>query len=592
MAANVGWRSNAFKVVALLSSNDQYFNTSIASNILSTNIVPLFYMPTVGAAILSKVQSYISTLPSAYINFGSSNDNSKRFQGWSLDAYNAISFTTNVTYFGRTSTTSTGDSFIASIPNNTSRTMGRIINATVSISYPPGPVNASVTSTTAQVTAYGFGTQTYTISVVLPPTAYDSSVSGSQGTDLSFTVSAVSQSRQPLGILIASSPNGAVYNSSGTGSAYALNTRYSGTTHVFRPASGFWGSTYISLRVNDGCQNSSLVNVTITIARTFTAPRGNSFSASIPYNSRLSSEQLIDFTSQISDNEEAANTLMITLVSVPSSFLGTLVNVTTGTTLTNNSYLGTLRTVRFIPTLWRSGSYSFTYVVTDPTSRNSTTATVTITVPFANTVPTLSAPVTVVYSPRGTTNTITVSARDQDFGEQLNLIATNNSMLGVSTFQATAPTTGSSMTGLSSLPFTLLSSSAPDSNGSVNYTLRWVPSLLSTNFIDPTVVTVYVADSNGGSSASISFSLYVIAPPVSPACLIGYIVSLGGLSCTACPCGTSSAVRFKCLLFIHSWLIFSCIIGRHRNNLHKLHIGSVLQLDLFVCLPIMPLWNI
>lgn len=535
MAANLGWRSNAFKVVALLSNNDQYTTYDLSPDIRSTNIVPLFYEPTATAAVVAKMRAYAATLPSAFVDLGSSTDSADKFRGWSLDAYNAIAGTTKAVSFARSSTTSTGDLMIRTIPSPINRVAGAVINTTVTIGYPSG-LTTNLTSVSSQVTVYGYGTQSYSISIVQPPVAYAGTVQGNQGSDISFTVSAISPSGMSLGVILTASPNGAVYSASPAGStAYALNTRYAGLTHTFRPNSTFYGTTYVTLRLSDTCQTSNLINITIVLARVYTAPRGNSFSASIPYNSRSFSEQLIDFTSQVSDTEEAASTLMITLTSVPSSSIGALVLNSTSAAVGSGYYLGTGRYLRFVPTLWRSGTYSFTYTVTDPTNRNSTAATVTITVPFDNTIPTLSSSGTSFYTQRGYSTTFTVSVRDQDFGESLTLYANlTTANMASSTLQVTAPSTGTAMSGSSTNPFTLLSSTAADSLGFVNYTLRFVASSSATDFVNPISVVLFAGDTNRGTSNLVPIDFYITTPPTATCSFL----------CVTCSCGKSPWVRF------------------------------------------------
>jgi hypothetical protein len=546
--ANVGWRSNSFRVVAFLSGNAMFTTYNLSPDILSTNVVPLFYLPTASADTIASTKAYAATLPVAFINYGSTNDNSKKYQGWSLDVYKAVNGTTNTIYFGRTSDLAVYDTFIRSIPGNVTLPFGQIVNTSVIIGYPTGHNVSSYPTFNAEVTAYGFGYQTYQITVVQPPTAYPNAViySGLQGADISFTVNGIAPSGQSLGLIVMSSPSGDVYNSAGTVGPYALTTTvYSGLTHTFRPTASFYGVTYITVRVNDGCQSSASVNITFNITRSNTAPRATAFTVTIPYNSRVLSEQRVNFTDYISDATDAVSTLIINVTSASTTSLGQLVIDGTSAAVTSPYLLGTGRTLRFVPTMYRSGTYSFQFTVADPAGLVSTTTTVTIVVSFTNTLPTLTATTTTFYSPRGSVTNIALTAYDPDFGTSLTLTASTNTNINMSSVQITSPTAGSVMTSASALPFTLAVAASTDANGNIAYTLRWVVSASAFNYDAPFTLTVAVTDSNSGSSSNLVFNLWILAPPVSPNCAVGYIANVGTLSCYACNCGTSSLVRLR-----------------------------------------------
>eukprot|EP01122_Echinamoeba_exundans_P014218 TRINITY_DN638_c0_g3_i1.p1 TRINITY_DN638_c0_g3~~TRINITY_DN638_c0_g3_i1.p1 ORF type:complete len:3128 (-),score=621.80 TRINITY_DN638_c0_g3_i1:85-9090(-) len=557
--ANVGWRSNSFRVVAFLSGNTMFTTYDLTPDIYATNVVPLFYLPTASASTIASTKAYAATLPVAFINYGSTNDNSKKYQGWSLDVYKAVNGTTNTIYFGRTSDLAVYDTFIRTVPGNVTLPFGQIVNTSVTIGYPTGHNVSSYPSFTAEVTAYGFGTQQYLITVVQPPTAYGGAYSGLQGADISFTVSGIAPSGQSLGLVVVSSPNGEVYNSAGTVGPYALNTVYTGLTHTFRPTASFYGLTYITVRVNDGCQSSSSVNVTFNITRSNTAPRATAFTVTIPYNSRVLSEQRVNFTDYISDATDAISTLIINVTSASTTSLGQLVVDSTSAAVTAPYLLGTGRTLRFVPTMYRSGTYSFQFTVADPAGLVSTTTTVTIVVTFNNTLPTLTATTTTFYSPRGSVTNIPLTAYDPDFGTSLTLIASTNTNINMSSVQITSPTAGTVMNSASALPFTLAAAASTDANGNIAYTLRWVVSASAVNYDAPFTLTLYVTDSNSGSSANLVFNLWILAPPVSPNCAVGYIANVGSLVCYACNCGTSSLgdAASSC---------FNCNAGQYSNS--------------------------
>jgi hypothetical protein len=146
----------------------------LSSDITNTNTVPLFYIPYVTSDVENSTRIYTSSLPAAYTGYASSDDFTKRYQGWSLSMYEAAKYAMNTTLLRRASTLPIFDDFIESLPfgnGNVSMSQGQIANTTIAIGYPPGHNATSYPSFTASVIALGLSRTDFLINVTQPPSS-------------------------------------------------------------------------------------------------------------------------------------------------------------------------------------------------------------------------------------------------------------------------------------------------------------------------------------------------------------------------------------------------------------------------------------
>lgn len=266
---------------------------------------------------------------------------------------------------------------------------GTVTFTTTGVSYAPDETFAgtdSFTYTVSDGTTTTVGTVTVTVTPVIvvnaPPTAVDDNVSTAEDTTINIDITAndTDPEDDPLQLTaVSSAGNGTV----------AIN----GATVTYTPNPDWHGIDTFTYTISDG-EHEDTATVTVVVIPVNESPVANDDSVSLPQGS---GSTLIDVLANDTDADNAPTPLQVTGVTQPAN--GAVTPSSTGLSYTPNAGF--------------SGTDTFTYTITDGTSFDSATVTVTVT------------PVVVVNSPptavddnattaEDTAVTIAVTANDTD----------------------------------------------------------------------------------------------------------------------------------------------------------------------------------
>lgn len=232
---------------------------------------------------------------------------------------------------------------------------GTVTFTTTGVSYAPDETFAGTDSFTYSVsdgTTTTVGTVTVTVTPVIvvnaPPTAVDDNVSTAEDTTINIDVTAndTDPEDDPLQLTaVSSAGNGTV----------AIN----GATVTYTPNPDWHGIDTFTYTISDG-EHEDTATVTVVVIPVNESPVANDDSVSLPQGS---GSTLIDVLANDTDADNAPTPLQVTGVTQPAN--GTVVPSSTGLSYTPNTGF--------------SGTDTFTYTITDGTSFDSATVTVTVT---------------------------------------------------------------------------------------------------------------------------------------------------------------------------------------------------------------------
>lgn len=433
------FRSFAYKMIVVISDNPQNAYATLARSEIQYNVVPIFYNPNPTVAALNTYLGPIASLPLSGRKTGLALKSEKdwgnaRLQNWHQQIPTFIkSVVLNITLARMhtgTQANTFANGFIGSIaaPYNVfalpANSQYGVFDRPVTITFPSDRTVADLGSQPFRtvVTVLGFGTTDFNLFANRPPVAIDTPVFTDEDVSINFTMAPTDADGNRLKIAFLSNNNpGAGVLSTMVGPYvsvagpvdYAGNTWYEGMNFRFVPTANWNGEVRYNYIVNDGCMNSTIRALIITVRPVNDPPTATDFSISCPMNeAALSNSALVNFVGKISDIDNDVATLSITIVTVPPSALGFLYDG--ATRITSGGYvLGTGRTLTFVPNAYKfSTNERFQYRVSDGSL--TADAFVTVIVVERNFNPVLSVAPSTLTSGAGNTTQFTISVFDGD----------------------------------------------------------------------------------------------------------------------------------------------------------------------------------
>jgi hypothetical protein len=529
------WRSYAYKIIVVISDSNPFVNgtAGLTRRMLDGNVVPVFYMPNPASSTnVNNMRSVFTQLPLSNLIFGPTTVKSNRLDAWFIEAQVPTllrSTILNVTLARAYVTPDpVRDGFLDMEGSfslfGATRPYGQV-DRDITITFPDG-YNAALLPSSPfliPINIMGWGVSGVNVYSNRKPIVNDVALDTDENVPITFELPASDPDNNLLRVMFltrsdASSPVSTI--SLRTGGTVVFGQWYNATQFVFSSTMYWNGAVSFTYRASDGCEisptNSTLF---ITVRPVNQAPEADDFVVNVDENSQVD----ISFTGRVRDIDDAASTLSITIVTVPTATRGYLMDTPGGTgnrLNTGNFVLGTRRSIRFVPNQYISGNATFTYRVTDPGTLSSATRTVTVIVRNLRWAPTLSAPFTLIQAPDGASASVVVSIFDPDYAdtESVGLRITardNTASWGSHSVATNAGGSSLTRTAPASFPFTwaALEVLPPTGTGIRAINITWT-SVGQRVTPDPTF-TITAFDSDGSTSNSLTITMLVSAnrPP-------------------------------------------------------------------------------
>jgi len=456
------WRSNAFKLIWILSACDMDDKPNVAAASRATGIVPIFGWTGPNKNVPTNFGGWNpSTANSAPMYTIYSHTSSNSAGSWSSSVFDTTSTSRGVATIRPYPTSfliipASGDvAFLRNLPttpNTASRDTG---SATINyeVAWPSSgyPYNA-LASYSATLRIMGRDTTNIVINFNRAPVLSDSAYTLNSGATQAVNLNPTDADGNTLNIVVVTYPTlGKLYDTAGNliGPSYQLAAGVYNLIYV--PNAHASGTDSAIVRVSDGCETDD-ATLTFTVNFANTPPVALDFTITMEEDSDTSGTNgQIDFNPYISDDDITrgeAQTLTVSLVTMPSpSAHGRLTTYSTGASVTTGTIA---KVLRYVLTQPRSGygTVTFSYRVSDGTTQGnalSNIATVTVVITHKNHPPVLTITNTHLYMQTSAPADIAINGYITDIDYALD--TTNLYVIGdnLAQFEVTAGT-GAGMT--------------------------------------------------------------------------------------------------------------------------------------------------
>ena len=260
------FRSNAYKLIVVISDNAQEPVDGLADVEIQYNTVPIFYNPNPSPGVIANYNSTVRSLPLSNLVSGPLKSptvsTNLRLRTWVSVLSTLVRATVLRITFARMPST---NDLIVTLPSGGSEfgTYQRPVHFRVPLNITDYPISSTVT-------VLGFGTSTMNFNINRAPIVADLVITTAANT--TFTLNVV----DPDGNLIRTAflaindtSLGVIYHTSGNRtSAVEYDGRwYPGRNYMFSPSGGRTGVVSIAFIVNDGCLNSTVHRLLIKARR-------------------------------------------------------------------------------------------------------------------------------------------------------------------------------------------------------------------------------------------------------------------------------------------------------------------------------------
>lgn len=495
--SQVGWRTTAYRFVLVIS--DAAFVesslTTLASTMVTRNVVPVFYNPNPTRTVRDQYNNKIaaalpltSTRQGTVINQnGSGNQGSNRMTGWASNAARSLFRPTYLRITFVRSGDATQNSFINTLPSQldltgVSNPVG-VYQRQVNVKWGSAPTNMPTTYALS-LKVLGFSSpagETINIITNNPPNAPSAQFSATQNTPRPFVVPASDVDGNQITISFAcplpSTTSIGYLRIPATNANVTCGTPLSVLSFEFVPSRLFFGTVSFNYTANDGCDLSPVGTITFVVARVNIPPVALPFTVYVNEGETLEARQLFTFLGNISDADDAINTLRIRIDTPPTGSLGRLRYPTAlGGAEVTSSPDNRLMTagsfdLRYVPNGFENGQETFPYTVLDP-SNAFASSTVTVVVVPVNNNPVLTAP-SVVSGKAGSKVSFTVTVTENDMGDSVRVDVLAGTGIGTHTISFASDST--SFTGAIGTAYTIVKSRAVSTSKPYTYTvsLEW-----------------------------------------------------------------------------------------------------------------------